>query len=687
MTFTLVAQGAADTDSNGTSLTPAMPAGIAEHDVCFCQFQNFGGTNSRTPSISTDGWNQIAVWQNGTTSHGLWWYRVRSASDGGPTIDMTGTGATNDTQLARIVAFRPGSGNFAQNSTIGATSTNASADSVGAITGITGTAGALLVMSGGKANDWNGASTAQAGWSKTNTADTESTTGNDAGMFFHYILNYGGGATGNLTVPDDGGTNSNGVGLGIIVQFLEAPLKTGTEAYTFADKRSQMGIAYGVSLAGLGSLSEGKRVQGFGASDPEGSDAGALVEAAMPEPLGVDAATLAEATALDTGAGASKSDTDSATLGESPAMAVADADSATLAESPAIRHGGGAGEPNPITDPATLTELASTTADVGGTDSGTQGEGVPGVALGGPVDNATLAESGSVSIQSSGTDINASEAFSFREKQVQTGILDTRPSLGSLGEVAGFIKTGSDSGSLAEGATVVTPVGGDDYRVDDESSDIQVFEPGSDATLAEAFTLTASANVAESIALGESAAQLLTLLYAPASDTGALGELALVTSSGGPLIVVDQTGTDSASLTEADWTGQPFTSSDSGALAESSSLAVGGSSTPSDRDAFVFPSESVSMVGTLVAADPWTLAETAYVPGDGVAAESASWGESALVEASAVGADSVAVLELIVLNTGQTGIVMGSVGLSPRLTGATAINPRLTGNLSIRGDI
>jgi hypothetical protein len=101
----------------------------------------------------------------------------------------------------------------------GTNSTNASADNIGPISGVTvPTGGGLTVISAGKTNDFNGQGSL-ANW--TQAALTERTTGNDAGMSLLYRLATPAGATGDLTVSDNGGTNSLGLGFGKLLCFIE----------------------------------------------------------------------------------------------------------------------------------------------------------------------------------------------------------------------------------------------------------------------------------------------------------------------------------------------------------------------------------------------------------------------------------------------------------------------------------
>lgn len=240
MAWSYVATGAAGNGNNATSLSPGLPAGIQAGDLLVLQVQTFGGTSARTPDTPSD-WTPFdgstGFTQNGTSSHG-WWYQIYAAQSA-PTITMSGTGVAGDTQLSRIHAFRSSRGSAYAPVTVGAFTPNASADNIGPITGITVPSPAnggevLTLISAGKSNDFNGQGTLT---DYTQAALSESTTGNDAGMTCMYRLNTPSGATGNLTVTDNGGTASNGVGIGVIVAFDEGIVLSPTGSETTAESQ------------------------------------------------------------------------------------------------------------------------------------------------------------------------------------------------------------------------------------------------------------------------------------------------------------------------------------------------------------------------------------------------------------------------------------------------------------------
>jgi hypothetical protein len=209
--------GTAGTANNAATLTPGLPTGWQPGDLHVLQVQTFGGTGARVPQVP-DGWNGT-VWANGTAQHLLAW-RIAQSGDTAPTVTMSGTGVANDTQCARVHGFYSNlTAGVVVFDAAGSTSTNSSADNIGPITGVTvARANSLTVISAGKANDFNGSGSLT---NYTQAALTESTDGNDAGLTLMYRLATPSGATGNLTVTDNGGTASNGVGLGRMLAFYE----------------------------------------------------------------------------------------------------------------------------------------------------------------------------------------------------------------------------------------------------------------------------------------------------------------------------------------------------------------------------------------------------------------------------------------------------------------------------------
>ncbi len=270
MAFLLRGSGTAATANNAATLTPGLPSGWQPGDLHVLQVQTFGGTGARVPVVP-DGWDGT-VWANGTAQHLLAW-RIARSGDTAPSVTLSGTGVANDTQCARIHGFYSGlTGGVIVFDVAGATSTNASADNIGPITGVTvARANSLTIISAGKANDFNGNGSLT---DYTQAALTESTDGNDAGLTLMYRLATPSGATGNLTVTDNGGTASNGVGLGRMLAFyegigIESSVSVGvttTSYVTVAAPPSPIDIIEQAHYAGL--TAEPNPAVTFGAVNP-----------------------------------------------------------------------------------------------------------------------------------------------------------------------------------------------------------------------------------------------------------------------------------------------------------------------------------------------------------------------------------------------------------------------------------
>ncbi len=219
MAWSHVAAGAAASGVNATSLTPGLTAGWAENAAHVLQVQTWGGTSGREPQVPA-GWTELATWGGPNNAWHMVCWRLAQSGDTDPTVTMDGTGAANDSQVARIHGFRTDvSGEVPALSVVATPQTNTGSDSV-SVLGLTIGTDELFVVSVGKSNDFNGDG-AVAGM--TQSAVTNETTGNDCGASLLYALAPSPGATGNFGVTDNGGTASNGVGRGLAFTFTTTP--------------------------------------------------------------------------------------------------------------------------------------------------------------------------------------------------------------------------------------------------------------------------------------------------------------------------------------------------------------------------------------------------------------------------------------------------------------------------------
>lgn len=180
-TPTFVAAGTSST-ANGSAPTPGLPAGMTLGDCMICVFYTREATDA-TVSISS-GWKQV---YNERSSGGLLavWRRIYQTGDAAPTFTLSGIAAGDDC-IAQIAAWD----NVDRSRPItvkGTISTNGSAQDIGAITGITLPARGMLVVIGGKADDWTSVATlSQSGMTFAEIAEPDTTTGNDAGLVCDY---------------------------------------------------------------------------------------------------------------------------------------------------------------------------------------------------------------------------------------------------------------------------------------------------------------------------------------------------------------------------------------------------------------------------------------------------------------------------------------------------------------------
>lgn len=215
MAISYVAAGAA-ASADGTAPTPALPAGLAADDAMVTVFYSREATDG-TVSISA-GWQEI---YNDRSAGGLLgvWTRPYQTGDEAPTFTLTNHAAGDDC-IGHIAAWR--SARPAQPVSLpGTIGTFASAADIGAITGITVPIGAVVVVVGGKLDDWTSVATLSGdGLTWAEIGETVSIAGSDAGLVWDYAIN-GASATAvaDKTFTVTGGTSQASKG----VMFAIAP--------------------------------------------------------------------------------------------------------------------------------------------------------------------------------------------------------------------------------------------------------------------------------------------------------------------------------------------------------------------------------------------------------------------------------------------------------------------------------
>lgn len=209
--------------TNGSAPTPGLPAGLAAGDVMVCVFFSKEVTDG-TVSISA-GWDQII---NDRTSGGLLaaWRRAWQSGDAAPTFTLGGhaTGNSGDSAIAQIAAFT-GIDTTSIVDVVGTISTNASQANIGAISGISLGARDVVIVVGGKCDDWTSVATLSGDgltWNELGEPDT--TSGADAGLVWNYAIAGSSGVTvTSKTFTVTGGANNVGKGVMFSLNFDPGP--------------------------------------------------------------------------------------------------------------------------------------------------------------------------------------------------------------------------------------------------------------------------------------------------------------------------------------------------------------------------------------------------------------------------------------------------------------------------------
>lgn len=177
-----VAAGTASTTDGSSAPTPGNPAGITTGDLKVCAFYSREATDG-TVAISGQGWTEFI---NERTSGGLLavWWKIH-AGDSAPTLTLTNH-AAGDTAVAQIAAWR-GANSTTPISIEGVVATNGSAQDIGPIVGIQLPPRSVLVVIGGKSDDWTSVATlSQTGMTFAEIGEPDDTAGTDAGMVWNY---------------------------------------------------------------------------------------------------------------------------------------------------------------------------------------------------------------------------------------------------------------------------------------------------------------------------------------------------------------------------------------------------------------------------------------------------------------------------------------------------------------------
>lgn len=205
--------------TNGSAPTPGLPTGLTDGDVMIAAFfsrESVDGTVSLPAA-----WTPIL---NDRSSGGLLaaWWRVWQSGDAAPTFTLGGhaTGTSGDSAVAQIARFS-GCNTSAPIGTIGSISTNASAQNIGTIAGITADGGVIVLA--GKKDDWTSVATLSGeslSWSEIGEPD--GTQGADCGMVWDFAAIASSTAIAAKTFTVTGGAAA--VGKGIMFELKTAPI-------------------------------------------------------------------------------------------------------------------------------------------------------------------------------------------------------------------------------------------------------------------------------------------------------------------------------------------------------------------------------------------------------------------------------------------------------------------------------
>jgi hypothetical protein len=138
----------------GTNQGLTLPSGLQNDDLMILvhYMTSTTGGSVTTPS----GWTMLQSTHQDSGGSITIWYRFYQSGDSEPTITasgLTNTGNNKDAAIAQIAAWR-GIDASAPVATIGSVSTNSAAQNIGGISGISLSAGDVVVVFGAKLSDW-----------------------------------------------------------------------------------------------------------------------------------------------------------------------------------------------------------------------------------------------------------------------------------------------------------------------------------------------------------------------------------------------------------------------------------------------------------------------------------------------------------------------------------------------------
>ena len=180
---TFVAAGASSATDGGSPPTPGLPTGVAEGDLMVCAFYSRevtdGGVTPRTA-----GWAQVL---SDRSVGGLLavFSKVFQSGDVALTFTLTGH-AINDDCIAQIAAYR----NADSAVQLSMLRNSPAATNIGTIDGVTLNPREVVLVIGGKLDDWTSVATLSGdGLTWVEIGEPDSTAGTDAGMVWDHAIN------------------------------------------------------------------------------------------------------------------------------------------------------------------------------------------------------------------------------------------------------------------------------------------------------------------------------------------------------------------------------------------------------------------------------------------------------------------------------------------------------------------
>lgn len=224
--------------ADNASVTPTMPASVQQGDLLlvFAAIRTTSGTVS-TPT----GYTQLLSMGGHVKLFG----KIHTGTESAPTVSFTG-GAAGDTTSAVMAAFR----NTQCVVQTSAQQTNGSAQNI-SVPGLPGVdrPGLLVLWLGWKQDDWTSVATIAGGFA-TEIGEPSSTTGNDQGLVWDYLISGNPAEPGTATFTVTGGANA--VSKGAVVSLLaDVQTVTATRAVNGVSKAQSANAAVSLWKPGV----------------------------------------------------------------------------------------------------------------------------------------------------------------------------------------------------------------------------------------------------------------------------------------------------------------------------------------------------------------------------------------------------------------------------------------------------